>query len=58
MYKKACKVVVLPCQAISHLTFSSLPHLNCDPSKTEYSRGKFIIIALADSNPNIFSTHQ
>ena len=44
MYKKAwctCKVVVLPCQAITYLNFSSPPHLNCDPSKTEYSRGKF-----------------
>ena len=43
-YEKAwCtyKVVVLPCQAITYLNFSSLPHLNCDPSKTEYSRGKF-----------------
>ena len=30
MYKKAwctCKVVVLPCQAIAYLTFSSPPHL-------------------------------
>ena len=61
MYKKAwctCKVVVLPCQAVSYLTFSSLPNLNCDPLKTEYSRGKFNIIALADSNPNVFSTHR
>ena len=44
MYKKAwctCKVVVLPCQAITYLNFSSSPHLNCDPSETEYSRGKF-----------------
>ena len=57
-YKKACKVVVLPCQAVSYLTFSSLPNLNCDPLKTEYSRGKFNIIALADSNPNVFSTHR
>ena len=57
-YKKACKVVVLPCQAVSYLTFSSLPNLNCDLLKTEYSRGKFNIIALADSNPNVFSTHR
>ena len=56
--KKACKVVVLPCQAVSYLTFSSLPNLNCDLLKTEYSRGKFNIIALADSNPNVFSTHR
>ena len=35
------QVVVLPCQAITHLTFSSPPRLNCDPSKTEYSLGKF-----------------
>ena len=44
MYKKAwctCQVVVLPCQAITYLTFSSPPRLNCDPLKTEYSRGKF-----------------
>ena len=27
MYKKAWKVVVLPCQAIAYLTFSSPPHL-------------------------------
>ena len=30
MYKKAlctCKVVVLPCEAIAYLTFSSPPHL-------------------------------
>ena len=30
MYKKvscSCKVVVLPCQAIAYLTFSSPPHL-------------------------------
>ena len=44
MYKKAwctCKVVVVPCQAVTHLNFSSPLPLNCDPSKTEYSRGKF-----------------
>ena len=44
MCKKAwrtSKVVFLPCQAITYLNFSSPPHLNCDPSKTEYSRGKF-----------------
>ena len=35
------KVVVLPCQAITCLNFSSPPYLNCDPFKTEYSRGKF-----------------
>ena len=51
MYKKAwctCKVVVLPCQAIAYyLTFCRRRILNfllftihCDPSKTEYSRGK------------------
>ena len=27
MCKKACKVVVLPCEAIANLTFSSPPHL-------------------------------
>ena len=50
MYKKAwctCKVVVLPCQATAYLTFCRRRILNfllftihCDPSKTEYSRGK------------------
>ena len=44
MYKKAwctCEVVVLPCQAITYLTFASPPHLNCDPSKTTKQLKRF-----------------
>ena len=58
MHMQSCCLALSSYQLFQTLNFSSLPHLNYDPSKTEYSRGKFNIIALADSNQNVFSTHQ
>ena len=66
MYKKVwckCKVVVLPCQAIAFLTFSSPPHLQLriTGKKLRYivmSHKKNILganwIAPVDSIPNVF----
>ena len=66
MYKKAwctCKVVVLPCQAIAYLTFSSPPHLKLTIIyDTLWSVKNRIFgpnsIVLADSIPIFFSTHR
>ena len=59
IYKKALctwKVVVLPCQVITYLTFSSPPHLIVIRQKQNILRANSI--ALADSNPNVFSIHR
>ena len=70
MYKKAwctCKVVLLPCQAIAYLTFSSPSHLKLSIMSyyLRYIAGSVKnrifgpnSIAPADSTPNVFSTHR
>ena len=58
IYKKAwytCKVLVLPCQTIAYLTFSSPPHLNCYLRQKQNILGANWIAPLcADSIPNVF----
>ena len=66
VYRKAwytCKVVVLPCQAIAYLTFSSPPHLKLPIIyDTLWSVKKKILgansIGPADSLRTFFSTHR